>query len=92
MADFFPFGQSLFFLLFPVHFNIVWMAFGQMGICEMVRRIFARRRGRAGIRTITALPVASIAVMVLVLAFTNFDGGVTYFFLFNDLYRSLFLQ
>jgi len=91
MADFFPFGQSLFFLLFPIQFNIVSMAFGQMGICEIVRRIIERRRGHAEIRVMTGLPVAAIAVMIVVSLFTNFDGGVTYFFLYNDLYRSLFL-
>jgi hypothetical protein len=91
MAGFFSFGESLFFLLFPVHFNIVLMAFGLMGICEITSRIIARRRGQAGVRVLTLLPALAVAIMVLMSVFTNFDGGVTYFFLYNDFYRWLFL-
>jgi hypothetical protein len=32
------------------------------------------------------------ALMALLLVFNNFDAGVTYLFLFNDLYRWLFLS
>jgi len=92
MADFFSFGESLFFLLFPVHFNIVLMAFGLMGICEIAIRAIEKRRGKAGIRVLTSVPVLAIAAMVLMSVFTNHDGGVTYFFLYNDLYRWLFLS
>jgi hypothetical protein len=92
MAGFFPPGQSLFILLFPVHFNIVWLAIGQMGICEIASRAVARRRGQGGVRVLTFFPALAVALMVALLTFTNFDGGVTYFFLFNDLYRWLFLS
>jgi hypothetical protein len=92
MADFFPLGQSLFFLLFPIHFNIVLMALGQMGICEVTSRIVEKRRGNAEVRVLTCLPVLAIVIMVLMAVFTNHDGGVSYFFLYNDLYRYLFIS
>ena len=92
MAGFFSVGESFFFLLFPIQFNIVLMAFGQIGICEIGRRIVERRRGDAEVRVLTALPVLAIAIMVLMAVFTNHDGGVRYFFLYNDLYRFLFLS
>ena len=40
---------------------------------------------------LTLLPALAVAIMVLMSVFTNFDGGVTYFFLYNDFYRWLFL-
>jgi hypothetical protein len=92
MAEFFSFGQSLFFLLFPIHFNIVLMAFGLMGICEIASRSLEKRRGHVGVRVWTFLPALAIAIMVLMSILTNFDGGVTYFFLYNDLYRCLFMS
>jgi hypothetical protein len=92
MAGFFPLGQSLFIVLFPIHFNIVVMAFGLMGICEIASRTIARRRGQVGIRVLTCVPALAVAIMVLMATFTNFDGGVTYFFLYNDLYRWVFLS
>ena len=92
MAGFFSVGESLFFLLFPIQFNIVLMAFGQIGICEIGRRMVEKRRGDAEVRVLTALPVLAIAIMVLMAVFTNHDGGVRYFFLYNDLYRFLFLS
>lgn len=92
MAAFFSVGQSLFFLLFPIHLNIVLMAFGQMGICEIGGRLIEKRRGNVEVRMLTCLPVLAIAIMVLMAVFTNHDGGVSYFFLYNDLYRYLFMS
>jgi len=40
----------------------------------------------------TFLPALAVAIVLLLLVFTNFDGGVTYFFLYNDLYRWPFLS
>ncbi len=91
MDGFFPLGQSLCMLLFPVHFNIVWIALGLMGLCEIASRVIARRRGQGEVRVLTSLPALAVVIMLLLLLFTNFDGGVTYFFLYNDLYRWLFL-
>jgi hypothetical protein len=92
MAGFFSFGQSLFIVLFPIHFNIVLMAFGLMGICEILSRVLERHRGRTEVQVLTWLPVLAVAIMVLMSVFTNFDGGVSYFFLYNDLYRWVFLS
>ena len=92
MAGFFPLGQSLFIVLFPIHFNIVLMAFGLMGICEIASRTIARRRGQVGIRVLTCVPALAVTIMVLMAIFTNVDGGVTYFFLYNDLYRWVFMS
>jgi len=91
MSAFFPVGQSLFFLLFPVHFNIILLNIGLMGACEMACRAVSRRRGFTKARAITPMPMAAVLVMVCVFVFTNFDGGVTYFFLYNDLYILLFM-
>jgi hypothetical protein len=92
MSEFFSFGESLFFLLFPIHFNIILIALGLMGICEIGGRVIQRRRGDVEIRVLTLPPLLAISAMVLMVILTNFDGGVSYFFLYNDLYQYLFLS
>ena len=92
MAELFSFGESLFFLLFPIQFNILLIAFGLTGICEIASRMLQRRKGDIGIRVWTFFPLLAIAVMLAMSILTNFDGGVSYFFLYNDLYRYLFLS
>jgi len=91
MSAFFPVGQSLFFLLFPVHFNIILLNIGLVGLCEIICGAIAKKKCPEKKRAITPLPTAAFLIMIGVLVFTNFDGGVTYFFLYNDLYILLFM-
>jgi len=88
---FFTFGESLFYLFMPIHFNILTISIGLTGTCELICRSIDRLRpGRPQVKIITPLPVIAIAIMLAVLVFTLYDGGARYFFLFGDIYQLLF--
>lgn len=88
---FFTLGESAFYLLMPIHFNILTISIGLTGTCELIcRSIDKRRPGRPQVKAFTPLPIIAIAIMLAVLVFTLYDGGARYFFLFGDIYQLLF--
>ncbi len=91
MTEFFSLGESAFFLLFPMQSNIILLSFGFMGLSELLCRFITRRYRQADLTVITPLPVVTIVFVLAIVIFTLHDGGVTYFFLYNDLYKFLFM-
>ena len=91
MTEFYSLGESAFFLLFPVQFNIVLLSFGFMGLSEMLCRFIIRKSQKSDFRVITPLPMVTLVVVLVIVIFTLHDGGVTYFFWYNDLYKFLFM-
>lgn len=91
MTEFYSIGQSFFFLLFPIQFNIIIMSFGLMGLSEIGCRFIMKKYRKETLGIITPLSLSAFIIMIIVSIFTNHDGGVTYFFLYNDLYKLFFM-
>jgi len=91
MTEFYSLGESFFFLLFPIQFNIILMSFGFMGFSEILCRFFAKKYQRVDVKVMTPLPITSVIIVLAIVIFSIHDGGVTYFFLYNDLYKLLFM-
>ena len=90
MTEFYSLGKSLFFLLFPIQFNIILISFGFMGLCEMVCRFIEKKRREMDLKVITPLPLSILIILIAVTIFSLHDGGVTYFF-YTTIYLSIFL-
>ena len=91
MTEFYSLGESFFFLLFPIQSNIILMSFGFMGLSEILCRFIAKKYQQVDVKAITPLPITVIIIVLTIVVFTIHDGGVTYFFLYNDLYKLLFM-
>jgi len=91
MTEFYSLGESAFFLLFPLQFNIIILSFGLMGLSEMGCRFMAKKYQQSDLKVITPLPLSVVIIVLAIIVFTLHDGGVTYFFMYNDLYKILFM-
>ncbi len=91
MTEFYSLGQSAFFLLFPIQSNIILMSFGFMGLSEMICRWITKKTKKTDIKIVTPLPVSTVITVLAIVIFTLHDGGVTYFFWYNDLFKYLFM-
>jgi len=91
MTEFYTLGESAFFLLFPIQANIILMSFGFMGLSELACRCITRKYRKIELKVLTPLPLSIVIIVLGIVIFTLHDGGVTYFFLYNDLYKFFFM-
>jgi hypothetical protein len=91
MTEFYSLGESLFFLLFPIQFGIIVLAFGFMGLAEISCRYISNKKKGGNLKVVTMLPLTAVIFMLAVTVFILHDGGVSYYFHYFDLYKWLFI-
>ena len=92
VSEFFTVGESLYYGLNSQVLLFLSLASFQMGLCDMICRWWAQRKGAVGLRMVTRAAVTAIlfglaAVYVLVI----WEGGVHWFYLYQQGYKWLFL-
>ena len=86
----FTFAESLYYGLSPLPVTIFLLAFGLMGLSELVCRWVMKRRGDR-VSILTPAPIAAIAAMVIGLYVAMIWGnGAHFFYLYIDSYLALF--
>jgi hypothetical protein len=91
VTAFFGLGESLYFALSQIVLGALLMQLGFMGVAEIVSRVIYRRRYGAPVKVITWGPVLGIAVTVAALYVMLFwEGGVHYFYVYQEGYKLLF--
>jgi len=86
----FTFAESLYYGLSPLSITIFLLAFGFMGLCELVCRWITRQRGGQG-RILTPAPIAGIVAMIIGVCVTMIWGnGAHFFYLYINGYLALF--
>jgi len=86
----FTFAESLYYGLSPLPITIFLLAFGLMGLGELVCRLVIKRRGDH-VRILIPAPIVAIVAMVIGLYVALIWGNGAYFFyLYIDSYLALF--
>jgi hypothetical protein len=90
--EYFTVGESLYYGLNSLILLTFFGTFGLMGICEVLCRLIARRRGARVRRILSPIPVAAIVVSLFALWVLLIWGmGVHWFYIYMEGYKALFL-
>ena len=86
----FPLSESLYYGLNPVSITIFFLAFGSMGLCELVCRWISKRRGE-NVKVLTPVPIAAVMGMLIQFYISTIWGnGAHFFYAYVDSYRWIF--
>ena len=86
----FPLAESLYYALNPAAIMIFFLAFGFMGLCELVCRWIDNRRGNR-VRILTPAPIAAIVSLIVGIYVTLIWGnGAHFFYFYINSYLALF--
>jgi hypothetical protein len=89
--QYFTVGESLFYVLTSIVMGGLFIQVGLIGAGEIISRLLYRRKFGVPVRVFTWQPLASMAVAVGALyVMLLWDGGVHYFYLFQEGYKLLF--
>jgi hypothetical protein len=92
MAKVFPVLESLYYGLNSLAILTFTMTLTLMGICEMVCRYVAKRKG-GEVKVVTPVPVLSIVALFIVIYITAIWGnGAHWFYIFMNGYIALFIS
>ena len=90
-AEFFTLGESIYYGFSSLFLLILFTTLGQDGICELICRRIARKKGDYSGSILTPLPLLAI-LMALVAIFVLFiwGVGVHWFYIYMEGYKFLF--
>jgi hypothetical protein len=91
VSEFFTVGETLYYGLNTVFILSIFGAFGLMGLCELICRWRAGKRGGESIRILSAAPIVSMIMGLAALYVCLLWGmGVHFFYIYIQGYRMLF--
>jgi hypothetical protein len=89
--QYFTVGESLFYVLTSIVMGGLLLQVGLIGAGELISRLLYRRRSGIPVRVVTWPPLAGMAVAAGTLyVMLIWEGGVHYFYLFQEGYKLLF--
>lgn len=89
--QYFTVGESLYYVLTSIIMGGLLLQVGFIGAGELISRLLYRRRFGVAVQVVTWQPLAGIAVAAGALyVMLVWDGGVHYFYLFQEGYKLLF--
>jgi len=92
VSKFFTVGESLYYGLNSQVLLFLSLALLQMGFCDMICRWWIQRKGAVELRVVTRTAVTAILFgLVAVYVLLIWEGGVHWFYLYQQGYKWLFL-